>query len=132
MGALASIFTWWNGATIGTRLFTRRRGGRVGEDSLGNFYFEGGRDVHGRPRRWVIYDGANDASRIPPEWHAWLHHTIADVPDVALPAPRAWEQKPVPNLTGTDRAYLPAGALAAGGKRAAAAGDYEAWSPDDA
>ena len=32
-------------------------------------------------------------------------------------------------MTGTNRAYLPAGALERGGNRAAATGDYEAWSP---
>ena len=32
MGFLASIFTWWNGATIGTSLFTRRHGREVGRE----------------------------------------------------------------------------------------------------
>lgn len=129
---LADIFTWWTGATPGTRLFTRRHGSRVGEDGLGNLYFQGGRDVHGKPRRWVIYKGANDSSRIPPEWHVWLHGTIDAPPTEALPPPRAWEQPPIPNLTGTNAAYMPRGALEAGGRRAAATGDYEAWSPDAA
>jgi NADH:ubiquinone oxidoreductase subunit len=130
MGVLMSIFTWWDGATVGTRLFTRRRGSRVGSDGLGNVYFEGGSDVHGKPRRWVIYAGANDASRIPPEWHGWLHGQIDAVPDQVLPPPRAWQAPPKPNMTGTREAYRPAGALEAGGKRAAATGDYEAWSPN--
>jgi len=33
-------------------------------------------------------------------------------------------------MTGTAHAYRPAGALEQGGKRAAATGDYEAWSPE--
>ena len=90
MSILARIFTWWNGATIGTLLWSRRVGTRVGADALGNVYFEGGRDVHGQPRRWVIYQGSNDASRVPPEWHGWLHHTIDLVPE-ALPPARRWE-----------------------------------------
>jgi NADH:ubiquinone oxidoreductase subunit len=130
MGFLTSIFTWWNGATIGTRLFSARHGGRVGSDEFGNVYFQGGRDVHGNPRRWVIYAGANDASRVPPEWHGWLHGTHEETPDKALPAPRAWQAPAKPNITGTRDAYRPAGALEAGGKRAAATGDYEAWSPN--
>jgi len=129
MGALANIFTWWNGAGLTTRMFTRRHGGRVGSDSVGNVYFTGGTDVHGNPRRWVIYAGANDASRVPPEWHGWLHNTIDETPD-ELPAPRAWQSAPQPNLTGSREAYRTAGALEAGGKRAAATGDYEAWSPN--
>lgn len=130
MGLLKSIFTWWDGATIGTGLFTRRHGSKVGEDAIGNLYFQGGTDVHGNPRRWVIYNGSNDASRVPPEWHVWLHGTIERLPDEVLPPPRRWQAAPQPNLTGTREAYRPAGALEAGGKRAAATGDYEAWSPN--
>jgi NADH:ubiquinone oxidoreductase subunit len=129
MGVLTSIFTWWNGATLGTRLFSSRHGTGVGEDALGNLYFQGGSDVHGNPRRWVIYAGANDASRVPAEWHGWLHNTTDIVPDKA-PPPRPWQAPTKPNLTGTRDAYRPAGALEAGGKRAAATGDYEAWSPN--
>lgn len=130
MGILTNIFTWWNGATIGTRIFSARKGGRVGSDEFGNVYFEGGIDVHGHPRRWVIYSGSNDASRVPPEWHGWLHGTHLETPDKALPPPRAWQAPAKPNMTGTREAYRPAGALEAGGKRAAATGDYEAWSPN--
>ena len=68
MGILGKIFTWWDGATIGTALWSARNGTRVGEDHQGNVYFQGGKDVHGNPRRWVMYAGANDASRVPPEW----------------------------------------------------------------
>lgn len=130
MGFLKSIFTWWDGATIGTALHSWRTGKRVGTDSLGNVYFESKKATGGRKRRWVIYEGANDASRVPPEWHGWLHGTFDDLPDQALPPVRGWEKPAVPNLTGTDLAYRPAGALEAGGVRAAATGDYEAWSPD--
>ena len=128
MKLLARIFTWWNGATIGTALWSRRIGTAAGTDALGNAYFEGGSDVHGRPRRWVIYEGANDASRVPPEWFGWLHHQSDLVPE-ALPPSRTWEAPPVANLTGTGGAYRPAGALERGGNRSAATGNYEAWSP---
>jgi NADH:ubiquinone oxidoreductase subunit len=130
MGVLGKIFTWWNGATIGTLLWSRRNGTRVGEDSFGNRYFESGVQFHGRPRRWVIYDGANDASRVAPEWHGWLHGTTDFKPD-ELPPVRGWEKPPLANQTGTAAAYRPAGALERGGNRAAATGDYQAWSPDD-
>jgi NADH:ubiquinone oxidoreductase subunit len=46
-----------------------------------------------------------------------------------LPAPR-WERAPVPNLTGTEQAYPPPGALQRGGQRAPTTGDYEAWRPE--
>ena len=130
MGINLNPFTWWTGASWGTILYGLRGKTQVGEDSLGNTYWQGGSDVSGRPRRYVIYAGANDASRVPPEWFGWLHHQVDEVPDRALPAARQWEKPAVPNMTGTALAYRPAGALEKGGRRAAATGDYEAWSPD--
>ena len=129
MGINRNPFTWWNGASIGTILGLRGKV-KVGEDHLGNIYYEGGRDVHGLPRRWVIYNGPNDTSRIPPEWFSWMHHQIDDVPARALPAPRAWQRPAQPNMTGTALAYRPPGALEKGGHRAPATGDYEAWTPE--
>jgi NADH:ubiquinone oxidoreductase subunit len=129
MGFFKSIFTWWEGATIGTSVALRGKD-RMGEDSLGNVYWQGGSDANGLPRRWVIYNGPNDASRVPPEWFSWLHHQIDDVPDRALPPVRSWEKPPEANQTGTRLAYRPPGALEAGGRRVAATGDYEAWTPD--
>jgi len=130
MGYFKNIFTWWEGATFGTAMGTIFGGERVGEDGLGNVYYEAKKAENGRKRRWVIYKGANDASRVPPEWHGWLHGTLDSVPSEALPAPRAWQREATPNLTGTGDAYRPAGALESGGRRAQATGDYEAWAPD--
>lgn len=131
MGLLAKIFTWWNGATIGTSLFTARKGKKVGEDHMGNVYYEGGYDyIYKRPRRWVIYKGSNDASRVPAEWHNWLHYTGEAAPESNLPPARVWEKDYVPNMTGTTEAYRPIGAIEKGGHRAIATGDYEAWTPD--
>jgi NADH:ubiquinone oxidoreductase subunit len=129
MGILKNAFTWWDGITFGTWMGLRGKT-RVGEDALGNVYYEGGTDPNGITRRWVIYKGSNDASRVAPEWFSWLHHQIDAVPDQALPAPRAWQKPAVPNMTGTPLAYRPSGALEKGGHRAAATGDYEAWAPE--
>jgi NADH:ubiquinone oxidoreductase subunit len=131
MSILGKIFTWWNGATIGTHLGLRSAT-RVGEDALGNVYYEGKAMPDGRRRRSVIYEGSNDASRVPPEWYGWLHHQVEGLPDTSLPPVRRWEKEAKANATGTAQAYRPAGALESGGKRAAATGDYEAWSPDAA
>lgn len=126
---LKPVFTWWEGATFGTWLGLMGKE-RVGEDSLGNIYWQGGQTAAGLTRRWVIYNGLNDSSRVPPEWFSWLHHQIDDVPDRAMPPQRTWEKPPEANLTGTRLAYRPPGALEAGGRRVAATGDYEAWTPD--
>ncbi len=131
MSFLGKIFTWWDGATIGTLLDSWRHGVEVGSDAQGNRYFRARKaSPDGRERRWVIYHGANDASRVPSEWHGWLHGAFDDVPESRLPPARVWETGYTPNATGTGAAYLPQGALQRGGRRAAATGDYEAWSPD--
>lgn len=132
MGAFKNIFTWWEGSTFGTWLTTKISGDQVGQDHLGNAYFQSRGLENGKIRRWVIYAGANDASRVPPEWHGWLHYTLDALPDRALPAPRPFELPATANLTGSSEAYRPAGAIETRKKRAVATGDYEAWSPDQA
>ena len=134
MSILSKIFTWWDGATIGTSLFSARNGKRVGADVFGNQYFQAKKADSSHPagQRWVIYNGSNDASRVAPEWHGWLHHSFDEVPESYLPQARIWEKEPSGNLTGTAQAYRPAGALEQGGHRAAATGDYESWNPAEA
>lgn len=129
MGIFGKIFTWWDGATIGTHLWSARNGEHVGTDAQGNKYYRSTKK-DGKERRWVMYDGANDASRVPAEWHGWLHGSGDDVPESFLPPAKIWEADYTPNATGTVAAYRPAGALEKGGQRASATGDYEAWSPD--
>ncbi len=124
--------------TVGTRLFTWWRGELVGTDPFGNRYYRdkthpklvrgGGRPS--REKRWVLYPGKAEASRVPPEWHAWLHHTI-DAPPADGGRPKyPWQKEHEPNLTGTPVAYRPPGSLYRGGERDRAAGDYEPWLPD--
>lgn len=127
---LKSIFTWWNGATMGARFDIGRRAGYVGSDDFGNKYYEERRpSLEGRKRRYVIYQGYAEPTKVPAEWHGWLHHTFEKPPTVE-PLPRKkWEVDHRPNLTGTPGAYRPKGSLAEGGERAASTGDYEAWKP---
>ena len=81
---LKNIFTWWNGATIGIRNTVGRRGVFVGKDELGNSYYEAkdDRDSYdkGRKRRWVVYNGYAEASKVPADWHGWLHYTFDEPP----------------------------------------------------
>lgn len=131
MGILSKLFTWWDGATVGTLLFSKLNGEEVGTDAAGNRYYRKQGEDGAPERRWVIYSGANDASRVPAEWHGWLHGSLAGVPESNLPPPRIWEVDYTPNATGTVTAYRPQGALERGGQRAAATGDYEAWTPGE-
>lgn len=124
---LKQIFTWWNGETIGTRLFTSRKGVKVGEDEHGNTFYQTADGV----RRWVIYNGEAEASRVSPDWHGWLHHTY-DAPPTDTPLPRkAWEKDHTPNLTGTAGAYHPPGSVVTPQTRPRVVGDYDAWSPEN-
>lgn len=122
------ILTWWNSPTIGTRLFTARKGVKVGEDNFGNIYY---RDKAYK-KRWVIFaKGPVEATRVPPEWHAWLHKTVDKTPLEQPPVIQKWEKPHIPNLTGYQGAYRPGGSLENSQKRTKTASDYEAWSPDD-
>src|SRR6187551_206938 len=99
MSILGKIFTWWDGATIGTSLFTAMRGKQVGTDGQGNKYFCQPNDQGKFERRWVIYNGANDASRVPAEWHGWLHGSYDALPESHLPPAKIWEVDYSPNAT---------------------------------
>ncbi len=127
MKLLLQIFTWWNGATIGTRLFTSRNGEKVGEDDQGNCFYQ----TPDGKRRWVIYNGYAEASRVSPEWHGWLHHTWDEPPTKAPPPRKPWEKPHRANLTGTPEAYHPPGSMLAQSPRPAVRGDYDAWQPAD-
>lgn len=128
---LKRIFTWWNGATLGALFDINRRGVFVGEDEQGNRFYEERRpSLEGRKRRYVVYNGLAEASRVSPDWHGWLHYTLDRPPTEAPLKRQAWELPHLPNLTGTVRAYRPKGSLWRGGERAAAASDYQAWKPE--
>lgn len=127
MGLLTPILravTWWNGQTLNTQLYTWRKGRFVGEDAAGNRFYQ---NADGS-RRWVIYNGEAEASRIDPDWHGWLHHTWTEPPNIDRPKHKAWEKPHLENLTGTAQAYVPPGSI----RRAAPVErrDYEAWQPD--
>lgn len=127
MGLFKELFAWWTGNTIGTRLFTLRKGVFVGEDELGNRYY---RERNGK-KRWVIYRNLAEASKVPPEWHGWLHHTVDEPLTGDNYAPKAWEKPHLPNMTGTAYAYRPDGSTLTLGRRPPATGDYQAWRPDE-
>jgi NADH:ubiquinone oxidoreductase subunit len=131
---LLKLFTWWNGQTFGTQLWTWRFGELVGTDEQGNRYYrtKGGKidPVLHFERRWVIYNGISDGSLTPPDWYGWLHHTSDVPPTEERYAKREWEKPYVRNMTGTPLAYRPPGSTLAAAARPPATGDYEAWSPD--
>lgn len=121
---LKRAVTWWNGQTLGTQLFTARRGVKVGEDAEGNAFYRTRDDS----RRWVIYNGEAEASRVSADWHGWLHRTWDEPPSEAPLKRKDWEKPHQENLTGTAAAYVPPGSI----RRAdpVPRTDYEAWQPE--
>ena len=64
------IFTWWNHQTLGTRIYTIIFGKFIGKDEYGNKYYQSKKG-----RRWVIYNGEVEATKIPNDWYSWIHFT---------------------------------------------------------
>ena len=117
---------------IGTLLQTCLFGVEVGRDRFGNRYFR----QRGKPRapyggkvlqkRWVLYAGEPEPTKVPPEWHSWLHYTT----DAPLPETdrKSWQKPHQTNQTGTPEAWMPPALKGEG--RPKATGDYEAWIPE--
>jgi len=125
--------------TFGTWLFTLWKGKLVGTDQFGNRYYREktrralvkGGGMPSRERRWVLYNGIAEASRVPPQWHAWLHHTVDAPPAPGETQPKyPWQKEHLPNLTGTPLAYRPPGSVLRGGRREPSTSDYEPWVPE--
>lgn len=125
------LFAWWDGATLGTLVMIFAKYSFVAEDQYGNRYFEEKKSsFDGKKRRYITYNGYADASRVPVDWHGWLHHTFEHPPTKEPFITHSWEQDHQPNLTGTVWAWHRKGSLAGDGKRDPATGDYQAWKPD--
>ena len=116
---------------FGTLVHTWLHGRHVGTDRFGNRYFEHKSRTRpdGRRPRWVVYNGMVEASKVPADWHGWLHFSTDEFPSAA-DVRHEWQKEHLPNLTGTRYAYRPPGHILQGGRRDRATGDYEAWTPD--
>ncbi len=113
-------------------------GNFLGKDEFGNKYYQGRKAVQNwqggataTNRRWVIYKTRADGSEVPPEFHGWLHHQTDVFPSNENTSRfrRRWQKPYVPNMTGTNAAYLPPGHQLSSANRAKATGDYQAWKP---
>jgi NADH:ubiquinone oxidoreductase subunit len=118
-------------ATIGTRIYTALKGKLVGKDSYGNCYYEARAELtcDGKKKRWVMYAGAAEPSKVPPHWHGWLHYSTDTLPSEQDAKPYSWSIDPQQNMTGTRLAYVPPGHASKGGMRDRTVADYEAWKP---
>jgi len=96
------IFIWWDQETLGTKLKTIFSGKFVGSDSIGNKYYQ---DKAGK--RWVIYSGEIDASKIPTDWYSWIHFTNNRIENNHDLEKYNWQKPHLSNQTGTGNAYHP-------------------------
>ena len=96
------IFTWWNQQTLGTRIQTFFYGKFVGKDKKGNKYYQSKSG-----KRWVIYKGEIEASKISDEWYSWMHHTSNKIENVHELKKYEWQKEHLPNQTGTENSYHP-------------------------
>lgn len=129
------IFTWWHNQTLGTMLHTFRRGQLVGADDQGNKYYvdKKGQSINGKTRRWVIYNGDVEASRVPAEWHGWLHYTVDETPLEVASDRKKWQKPHQINQTGLKAADKPDSSLLDGNStQQADSSTYEAWHPSKA
>ena len=96
----------------------------IGEDQFGNKYY----NQKKTDKRYVIFNGKVEASKIPPMWHAWLHKTTSK-PPLKRKKLYEWQKEHLPNLTGTAFAVKPQGSQLDRGFRQKSAADYESWTP---
>ena len=96
------IFIWWNQETFGTKLKTIFSGKFVGNDSVGNKYYQ-----NKAGKRWVIYSEEIDASKITSEWYSWIHFTNNRIENKHDLEKYKWQKPHQPNQTGTEKAYHP-------------------------
>lgn len=114
---------------ISTIFYTWIYGNKVGSDEFQNVYYCNSKDFDDKKaKRWVIFSGEIEASKIPSHWHAWLHKTI-DIPPINYENKYSWQKKHQPNLTGTSEAYYPNSHPLSKHKDKKENSDYDAWKP---
>ena len=116
---IKSIFTWWNRQTIGTFFYTLISGKFIGEDKFGNKYYS-----NSKGKRWVIYENKVESTKIPAEWHSWIHFLNKNKPSINASS-YEWQKQHVENLTGTEKAHKPSGLLSSDSKKNIK--KYETW-----
>ena len=116
--------------SIGTKIYTWMYGKLVGNDEVGNKYYSNSENHNDlSAKRWVMFNGEIEASKIPPHWHAWLHKTIED-PPLNYSHKYFWQKNHEENLTGTAKAYYPEEhPLSKSNNHKVKKNEYESWSP---
>lgn len=99
-------------------LFIKTFSNKVGSDEFGNQYYQ-----NKRGKRFVVYKGIAEPSKIPFEWHGWIHYTTNVAPIKFDTKKASWQKIHLPNLTGTKNAYSPKNSTAK------IKSFYQPWTP---
>lgn len=103
-----------------TKFLIKRSAQKIGTDEFGNSYYENKKNG----KRYVIYNGIAEASKIPAHWHGWIHYNNNNTPVKVDTKKSSWQKIHIPNLTGTKNAYSPKNK-----KSAKSSSQYESWQP---
>jgi hypothetical protein len=90
---------------------------KIGSDEFGNQYF-----LHKKNgKRFVIYQGIAEPSKVPMDWHIWLHYISDVTPTLNKSHKFSWQKIHLPNLTGTKNSHKP---------KSSTSQKYQAWKPE--
>ena len=113
----------------GTIIYTWIYGYFVGLDEFKNKYYCNSKNFNNpSSKRWVIFSGEIEATKVPPHWHAWLHKTI-DQPPIDYKHKYNWQKNHLINKTGTSEAYFPTNHPLSKKKSEKIQKDYDSWQP---
>lgn len=91
----------------------------AGKDIFGNEYYTKPSKNHTyNEKRFCLYNGINETSKVPAMWHAWLHYLSRTIPKENMDL-----NTHIPNLTGTKLKHHPKTISPTSQK------EYIPWSP---
>ena len=99
----------------------------VGQDEFGNKYYETKKVDSKKLKRMVKYNGLPEASKIPANYHGWLHYNSDEFPTIKKDK-FSWQKKHLPNLSGTRYAYIPK-SISENFVRNKQNTEYKPWTP---
>ena len=93
---------------LGTIIYTWLKGNFVGEDNMGNKYYTNSKNSSSiNAKRWVIYNGEIEASKIPNEWYSWMHFINNNIENTHQIKKYEWQKEHLSNQTGSENSYHP-------------------------
>ena len=94
--------------SLGTKLYTWLYGKFVGMDDIGNKYYTNSKVQNNlKEKRWVIFNGEIEASKIPDQWYSWMHYINNKIENSHDLKKYNWQKEHLPNQTGSENSYHP-------------------------